>query len=46
MDGDRLAVDLRELLRLRGLDEAIAFVKKLELHTRQGGFVVRFDAAT
>lgn len=46
MDGDRLAVDLRELLRSRGLDEAIAFVKKLELHTRAGGFVVRFEAAT
>lgn len=45
MDGDRLAVDLRELLRSRGLDEAIAFVKTLELHTRPGGFVVRVEAA-
>ena len=44
MDGDRIAVDLRELLRSRGLDEAIAFVRRLEVHTRPGGFVVRFDA--
>jgi hypothetical protein len=46
MDGDRVAVDLRELLRSRGLDEALAFVRNLEVHTRPGGFVLRFDAAT
>lgn len=45
MDGDRLVFDLGELLRSRGLDEAITFVKKLELHTCPGGFVVRFEAA-
>ena len=46
MDGDRVAVDLRELLRARGLDDVIAFVRKLEVHTRPGGFVLRFEAAT
>ena len=46
MDGDRVAVDLRELLRSRGLDDALAFVRKLEVHTRPGGFVLRFEAAT
>ena len=45
MDGDRVAVDLRELLRARGLDDVIAFVRKLEVHTRPGGFVLRFEAA-
>ena len=45
MDGDRVAVDLRELLRARGLDDVIAFVKTLEVHTRPGGFVLRFEAA-
>jgi hypothetical protein len=46
MDGDRVAVDLRELLRSRGLDDVVAFVRKLEVHTRPGGFVLRFEAAT
>ena len=45
MDGDRVAVDLRELLRARGLDDVIAFVRKLDVHTRPGGFVLRFEAA-
>jgi hypothetical protein len=46
MDGDRVAVDLRELLRSRGLDEVVGFVRKLEVHTRPGGFVLRVEAAT
>ena len=46
MDGDRVAVDLRELLRSRGLDDVIAFVRTLEVHTRPGGFLLRFQAAT
>ena len=44
MDGDRIAVDVRELLHLRGLDDIVALIRKLEIHTRQGGFVVRFEA--
>ena len=43
MDGDRIAVDVRELLRSRGLDDVIALIKKLEIHTKPGGFVVRFE---
>jgi hypothetical protein len=46
MDGDRIAVDLRELLHSRGLDDAIGLVRKLEVHTEPGGFLVRFEAAT
>lgn len=45
MDGDRIAVDLRELLRARGLDDALMFLRALTIHTRSGGFVVRFDLA-
>ena len=45
MDGDRIAVDLRELLRSRGLDDVTALIRKLEIHTKPGGFVVRFEAA-
>lgn len=42
MDGDRIAVDLRTLLRARGLEEALAFARELAIHTRPGAFVVRF----
>jgi hypothetical protein len=45
MDGDRIAVDLRELLHSRGLDDVLALIRKLEIHTRPGGFLVRFEAA-
>ena len=43
MEGDRIAVDLRELLHSRGLDDAIALVRKLEGHTQPGGLLVRFE---
>jgi hypothetical protein len=43
MDGDRLAVDVRELLRSRGLDELNRFIRRLEVHTRAGGFIVQFE---
>jgi hypothetical protein len=46
MDGDRLAIDLRELLHARGLDDVIALMRRLEVHTRPGGFVVHLEAAT
>jgi hypothetical protein len=44
MDGDRVAIDARELLRHRGLDDIVALIRKLEIHTRPGGFMVRFEA--
>ena len=43
MDGDRIALDLRHIARSRGFDEALGYVRKLEIHTRPGGFVVRFE---
>ena len=43
MDGDRIAIDLRELLRARGLEEVLGFVRALAVHTRPGGFVARFQ---
>lgn len=46
LDGDRLAIDLRELLHARGLDDVIGLMKTVEVHTRPGGFVVRLEAAT
>jgi len=44
MDGDLIAVDVRELLRSRGLDDVLAIIRKLEIHTRPGGFVLRCEA--
>ena len=43
IDGDRVAVDVRELLRGRGLDDLSGFIRRLEVHTRPGGFIVQFD---
>jgi len=45
MDRDLIAVDLQELARSRGLDALLAFVKRIEVHTRQGGFVARAELA-
>ena len=44
-DGDRLAVDLRELLELRGLGEVVGFLRRVAVHTRAGSFVVSFEVA-
>jgi hypothetical protein len=43
MDGDRIAVDVRELLHSRGLDDILALIRKLEIHTKPGGFALRFE---
>ena len=45
MDGDRLAIDLRVLLRARDLDDVLRYVRSLEVHTRPGGFVARVEVA-
>jgi hypothetical protein len=42
MDGDRIAVDLRTLLRGRGLEDTLSFVREVAVHTRPGAFVVSF----
>jgi hypothetical protein len=44
LDGDRLAVNVTELLRSHGLDELVRYMSSLEIVTREGGFVVRFSA--
>jgi hypothetical protein len=43
MEGDRIALDLRELLRARGLEDLLEFIRALEIHTRPGGLVARFQ---
>ena len=42
MDRDRVVVDLRDLLRARGLQDAIGLIRTLEIRTRPGAFLVRF----
>ncbi|HXH25615.1 MAG TPA: hypothetical protein VNI78_10220 [Vicinamibacterales bacterium] len=41
--GDRLGVDLRELLAARGLQDALGYVKWIRVHTQPGAFVVRIE---
>ena len=43
MDGDQLAIDVRELLRGRGLEEVIGFIRGVAIHTDAGGFIARFE---
>lgn len=43
MDGDRIAVDVAELLRTRGLTEVLGFIRDVAIHTRPGAFLVRFE---
>jgi len=43
MEGDHIAVDLGELLASRGMAEVIGLIRRLEVHTRPGGFVARFE---
>jgi hypothetical protein len=45
MDGDRIAVDVRELLRSRGFDDVIGYIRGAAIHTRPGGFLARFELA-
>jgi hypothetical protein len=42
-DGDRVAVDLRDLLQGRGLGDVAALIRGAAVHTHKGGFVVRFE---
>ena len=43
IDGDRIAVDLRELLVSRGVGDLLAYVRDLRIGTRRGAFVVGFQ---
>jgi hypothetical protein len=42
-DGDRIAIDVRELLVSRGLGELAGYLRGLRVHTREDAFIVRFD---
>ena len=44
LDGDHLFVDLDELLRMQGYGEVLAYVTRLQILTREGAFLVRFEA--
>jgi hypothetical protein len=43
MDGDRIGIDLREMLRSRGFGDVLGLIRRLEIHTRPGGFVAQFE---
>jgi hypothetical protein len=43
LEGDRLAVDVRELLVSRGLGEVLGFIRRLEIHTRPGAVIAQFE---
>jgi hypothetical protein len=43
MEGDRLEVDVRELLVSRGMEEVLAFIRRLEIHTRPGAVIAQFE---
>lgn len=42
-DGDRISVDVAELLRSRGLGEFLPYIANARIHTREGAFLVRFE---
>jgi hypothetical protein len=46
IDGDRIAVDIAELLRARGLEQLLTLVSRLQLGTRAGQAIVRFELRT
>ena len=43
IDGDRLSVDIVELLRAQELGELGDYITRLQIDTREGAFLVRFD---
>lgn len=43
LEGHRLAIDIGELLRARGLGDLLGFLRRGTIHTRPGAFVVRFE---
>jgi hypothetical protein len=42
-DGDRLDVDIGAVLRSQGLGELLPYIAALQVHTRRGAFLVRFE---
>ena len=45
IDGDRVLLDIGELLRRQGLGEFLRYVSHLEVHAQEGRIVVRFELA-
>jgi hypothetical protein len=43
LDGERVFVDVAEMLRARGLGEAVRYIRRLDLGTRVGQVVVKFE---
>jgi hypothetical protein len=43
-DGERIGIDLREMLVSRGLGELAGYLRAVRLRTRPGAFIVQFDA--
>jgi hypothetical protein len=43
MDADRIAVDVGELLRSRGFEDLLGFIRRLTVHTRPGAFVAQME---
>jgi hypothetical protein len=44
VDGDVVVVDLRVLLRARGLEEVLELVRRAAIHTRPGALIVQLEA--
>ena len=44
MDGERIGIDVREILVSRGIGELAGYLRGLRVHTRPGRFIVQFDA--
>jgi hypothetical protein len=43
IQADRVTIDVRETLQARGLGEVAEYLEGLQLHTREGAFLVRFS---
>jgi hypothetical protein len=42
-EDDRILVDVAELLRTQGLGELLPYLTKVQVHTRRGAFVLKFE---
>jgi len=42
-EDDRILVDVAELLRSQGLGDLLPHIRKVQVHTRSGAFLVRFE---
>jgi hypothetical protein len=43
IQGDRVTIDVREVLQARGLGEVADYIEGLQVHTREGAFLARFS---